>query len=85
MVSMIASHAIKLFTNSCYHISTQGKAPPHPYKNQQYQKNIPTIPTIPLITGSDEGLTPKTSAFLILRGGNCMDLYQPNFHVSLSR
>ena len=30
---MNASHSINLFTNSCYHISTNGKAPPHLHKN----------------------------------------------------
>ena len=31
--SVYASHFIYLFTNSCYHISTNGKAPPLPHEN----------------------------------------------------
>ena len=38
--SMNASHSIYLFTNSCYHISTKGKAPPHQHKKRQHPQFI---------------------------------------------
>ena len=34
--SINASHSINLFTNSSHHISTIGKAPPHPHKSLQH-------------------------------------------------
>ena len=40
MRSMNAPHSTYLFTNSCHHISTNGKAPPHSHINLQH----PTIP-----------------------------------------
>ena len=61
--SMNAFHSINLFTNSCHHISTNGKAPPHPHKNQQHL-------TIPLFALHEEGRTLETSAFQIFHDGN---------------
>ena len=49
---MNASHSTNLFTNSCYHISTNGKVP-------LLSHITPRISSI----GSDEGLTLETSAF----------------------
>ena len=44
--SMNASHYTNLFTNSCDHIFSNGKAPLHSYKPQQ-----PTIPLFALTKG----------------------------------
>ena len=60
--SMNASHSINLLTNSRHHISTNGKAPPHPHKNQQQCTTFFIL--------SDKGLTLETSAFLIFHGSN---------------
>ena len=50
-----------LLTNSCYHIFTNGKAPPHlPKTNNTHNSSI----------RSDQGLTLETSAFQIVHGGN---------------
>ena len=59
--SMNVSHFIYLFTNSCHHVSTNGKAPPHPQKTNN---------THNFSVRSDEGLTLVTSAFQIFHGGN---------------
>ena len=59
--SMNASHSINLFTNSCHHISTNGKVPPHPHKNQHHHNSS---------IRSDERLTLETSAFQVFHGGN---------------
>ena len=40
---MNASHSINLFTNSCYHISINGKASPHPHKNQQHPQFLDSL------------------------------------------
>ena len=48
---MNASHSTNLFTNSCDHISTNGKAPPDSHINHNSSIH------------SDEGLTLETSAF----------------------
>ena len=45
--SMNASHFTNFFTNSCHHISTNFKAPPHPHINQQH----PTIVLLALTKG----------------------------------
>ena len=42
-----ASHSTNLFTNSCQHISTNGKTPSHPHINQQHS----TIPLFALTKG----------------------------------
>ena len=42
-----ASHSTNLFTNSCQHISTNGKSPSHSDINQQH----PTIPLFVLTKG----------------------------------
>ena len=57
---MNASHCINLFTNSCDHISTDGKALHNPHKNNTHNSSI----------RSDEGLTLQTSAFQIVHSGN---------------
>ena len=59
--SMNVSHFIYLFKNSCHHVSTNGKAPPHPQKTNN---------THNFSVRSDEGLTLVTSAFQIFHGGN---------------
>ena len=37
---MNASHSINLFTDSFYHISTNGEAPPLPHNYQQHNVNL---------------------------------------------
>ena len=59
--SMNASHSINLLTNSRHHISTNGKAPPRPHKNEQQHTDNSFI----LL---DEGLTLETSALQIFHG-----------------
>ena len=45
--SMNASHTTNIFTNSCDHISTNGKAPLHSHRNLKH----PTIPLFALTKG----------------------------------
>ena len=52
-----------IYSNSCHHISTNGKAPPHPHKNQQQ-------PTIHLFAMTKYERSKRQLAFQIFHGGN---------------
>ena len=71
MGSMNNSHCNNLFTNSCHHISTNGKAPTHSQINLQHPTILPFALT--------KGYTSKRQ--LSKSGGySSTHLIRPNFH-----
>ena len=77
---MNASLSTNLFTNSCDHIFTKGKAPLHSHINRQH----PTIPQFALTKGYRSAKRQLSNYFTVVIQPLSTRFIKPNFRVDSS-